>query len=662
MRSNQSILLATLLFFFPFVMHSQVTSEKDGDWHSTETWKDGIIPSANDDVIIRGHDISISTGNVTIKNLTLDNLFADGTAQIKVSQESTLDITEDFIVHAYNEMGNVGIAAESTGKIVVAGNMDVTRNIENMTGSSLTIELIGSSQLIVAGDFNFSYGNSGTNEGSPEISLNDQAVMEVMGNTNLSILGGNKFNISLEKDAKLAFSSNGITQIKAMGGKDFLIGLNNNSQIDFNGPTVMTNENATSFLRLLQFGETSKLFFHQDVVFGSKNGKMAAIELTGLNAELNFKGDLAMTSDTDESLVIDVKENSKIYFGGDIERPTKFGTIKMGENASFIYNGSQPQVIACNKLPDSGNDQFFFANVIFANTSGEPMAMEGDIEVISGLALDKGIIATTDSKTIIVLDNASITGGSEDSYVDGPIIKKGKHSEDFTFPVGNEGKYAPLTITASASTGSEYKARFMSCPPPFGNSISANIESVATDQYWELERTQGSDDVNVTLNWNDASSLGNVDADSVVVAMYSETEEEWISIGRSALTGGIGVGESGSVSNLISCPPPFGNSKFTVAAVKSELVSSTTFVEENNFAVFPNPVGSTLNLQSENLYSDGHIKLYHQNGSLLYMGAFNFNMGTLQLDTQELKMDQAGVYFMQLDYDEGSEVLKLIKK
>jgi len=649
MRYSKSTILAILVLFLPFIMQSQnpIVSIQDGLWNDTRTWEGGVIPSNENDVIIRGHDIGINTVDVTIKNLTIDNLGQSSTSQIKVAGAGYLLVSEDVIVHAYNEQGNVGIAAENAGKIEVKGNLDITRDIANLTQSSLKIEMIGTSQLLVMGDFNFTYGNS----------------VEVFGNANLIILGGNKFNISLEKQARLAFSSSyGITQIKGRGGQDFFIGLNNSAQVDFKGPTVITNENTLGLLKFQPFGVNSKLFFHQDVVFGSKNGKTSVMELTGLTSELHFKGDLAMTSETEETLLIDIGDQSKLYLAGDIERPTNFGTIKMGDDASFFYNGTQPQIIACNNLPNSGRDQFYFSNVIVANTSGQPMGMEGDVEVLSSLDLNKGIISTTDENIVIVMDNAVITGGNEDSYIDGPILKKGKHDEEFTFPVGNEGKYAPITISPAASTESEYKARFMSCPPPFGNNISANLESVATDQYWELERTQGSDEVNVTLNWVDASTLGDVNSDSVVVAMYSETEEEWVSIGRSGLTGGIGVGESGSVSNMLSCPPPFGNTKFTVAAVKEELVSSTTFVEENNFAVFPNPVGATLNLQSANTYSEGHIKLYHQNGSLLYTGAFNFSMGALQLDTEELKMDQAGVYFMQLDYDEKSEVLKLIKK
>jgi len=49
-----------------------------------------------------------------------------------------------------------------------------------------------------------------------------------------------------------------------------------------------------------------------------------------------------------------------------------------------------------------------------------------------------------------------VSGGSSTSYINGNCRKTG--NEDFTFPVGNNGEYAPIGISAPANATDAFRA------------------------------------------------------------------------------------------------------------------------------------------------------------------------------------------------------------
>ncbi|MEL6924302.1 MAG: T9SS type A sorting domain-containing protein, partial [Bacteroidota bacterium] len=603
--------------------------------------------------------IVLNNVEVQVRSITLSNDQGQRTSQLILINDSKLTITTDMVIVAENESENIRFLVEGSSNVTIDGDLRATRTSDNRQDEEIQINLKEKAVVQVKNDFIFYYGNSDNDENKPELFLKDSSMFIVEGMTELRLEKGKALNLTVDDNALMDLQKS--VEIKATGGSELVINIENSGTLNIADVTDLINEGANNQVMIAVNGDGARFNSSGQLNMISTNGAKSVIQASGQLAQIELLDNLNISSQTDNSVLLNLFSTSKLLLGGNILRPTRFGKLQMDANAKFVYSGSIPQIIACSKIPDSGDDEFFFTKVIFANTSGQPMTMEGNIEVNDELELGQGIITTTDSNMVIVNGNATIEGGSANSYIDGPIIKRGANVNEFTFPVGHEGVFAPIKITPTGNDNSEYRALFRSCPPPFGNQRSAEINEVVPDQYWELTRNEDSDPVNITLNWSDLSSIGDVEEDSIVMVMFNENVQQWVSIGRSNFTGGIGAGEAGSVQNLISCPPPFGNTKFAVASVDRNTVSTNNVEQTNIFNVYPNPVADMVQLQSDNPYTSANIKVFNLDGSLLHEANYDVEMGMLQLPAQSLKIEETGVYFLQVQHGTGIETIKLMK-
>ena len=144
------------------------------------------------------------------------------------------------------------------------------------------------------------------------------------------------------------------------------------------------------------------------------------------------------------------------------------------------------------------------------------------------------------------LDGASVSGGSDACYIDGFASKFGV--EPFTFPIGSDGVYAPVTISGIAQ------------PEKFYASYSRNIDestaitdpdlvSVSRCEAWRISRDDYNpvnSSIDVTVSWSSATRCGYsyyIDNSSDVVLAIS-SNEGWGSHGGVAT----GTAENGSVT------------------------------------------------------------------------------------------------------------------
>ncbi len=81
-------------------------------------------------------------------------------------------------------------------------------------------------------------------------------------------------------------------------------------------------------------------------------------------------------------------------------------------------------------------------------TSGDLM-IDLPLTLALNLNLQKGIMKPTAGNNFVASLGTSITGGSDSSYVEGPMLRYGTSA--FTYPVGGGGVYAPVTLDAVAS-------------------------------------------------------------------------------------------------------------------------------------------------------------------------------------------------------------------
>jgi hypothetical protein len=165
------------------------------------------------------------------------------------------------------------------------------------------------------------------------------------------------------------------------------------------------------------------------------------------------------------------------------------------------------------------------------------------------LQLMTGAIKTSRKNLLTLLDNGAASGGSVNSFVDGPVKKMGH--DDFEFPVGKQGDYAPLKITGSGgSVADEFIAEYFLGNPAqvYGYSYERPpLVRISKLEYWILERLSGSSLKKIAVhvgNYSDATALENLE-----LVRWDAAANIWKSEGNSFHSG---IATGTLVSNEVS--------------------------------------------------------------------------------------------------------------
>src|SRR5690606_17154324 len=102
-----------------------------------------------------------------------------------------------------------------------------------------------------------------------------------------------------------------------------------------------------------------------------------------------------------------------------------------------------------------------FANLEIDNPAG--VVLQSPLLINGTMFFTKGNLNPEPSATLTFADNALATGASSQSYVAGQVIKTG--NDAFTFPVGKNGFYAPIGITAPGQVTDQYVAEYFPKDP-----------------------------------------------------------------------------------------------------------------------------------------------------------------------------------------------------
>jgi len=233
-------------------------------------------------------------------------------------------------------------------------------------------------------------------------------------------------------------------------------------------------------------------------------------------------------------------------------------TSSFSSGANYTYNGSAVQItgiFTTTPTPNTVN------NLTINNSAG--VTLSQSLAVGGVLRFTSGILSTTTSNLITVNNGGSITGASNNSFVDGPIKKIGNAA--FTFPVGVTGVgYVPIGISAPTTATSAFQAQYIrSSARTLGAVSIAGLNHVSQCDYWTLNRTSGTSAVNVTGYWNTNNPCGGTyinDVPQVVLAHFNGTS--WNAYGNDFVTGSI---SAGSVTwNNVSNFSPFALGSTTI--------------------------------------------------------------------------------------------------
>ncbi|MBK6828378.1 MAG: T9SS type A sorting domain-containing protein [Chitinophagaceae bacterium] len=240
---------------------------------------------------------------------------------------------------------------------------------------------------------------------------------------------------------------------------------------------------------------------------------------------------------------------------GIVTAPTNSGNIQttartFNTTGNYSYIGSGAQVTG-NALPSTVN------NFTINNAAG--LNLTQDLGINGVMTFTSGVVNSNSTNTLTINDNATVTGASNSSYVDGFMVKVG--NDNFTFPVGDPlGSYHPITLNnsvaanPSALVGDTYNAEYFRASAlslgPIAN--AAGLYAVSNCEYWNLNRTSGAGTPDIAVSWTADSPCGGnsyVTQTTGLVLAWLDLSNEW-QLGSGGAFSSSGVPAAGTAQQV----------------------------------------------------------------------------------------------------------------
>ncbi|WP_411029849.1 gliding motility-associated C-terminal domain-containing protein [Spongiimicrobium sp. 3-5] len=185
----------------------------------------------------------------------------------------------------------------------------------------------------------------------------------------------------------------------------------------------------------------------------------------------------------------------------------------------------------------SGANYNFLYDVLFNNASAQPAFMlTGGFSIANESSFENGIVDNDNfGGEFIFEQNSDQVLTTNDSHVDGPVVKMGDNS--FEFPIGDAGFHRWAAISAPDTSADQFVGKYFfedtNTNYPVAN-VGPNLELIDNAEHWTIERTTGNSDVLVTLSWdNDTTpaAITQLPAEGITIARWDEAQNLWIDEG-----------------------------------------------------------------------------------------------------------------------------------
>lgn len=246
-------------------------------------------------------------------------------------------------------------------------------------------------------------------------------------------------------------------------------------------------------------------------------------------------------------------------------------------------------------LSGTGSD---WGNLQLNNASGATCF--SNVSSSGTIDFTNGILTTSASAKLSLTSTGNYTGGSDGSYVSGPMSKTTTSTSEFIFPVGRGGKFRRVSVTPTLASSTTWTAEYFNSSYSNTTSVLAPITSVSSVLYWTVDRA-GASNANVKLFWGSEAGLS--DLNGLTVSRWNGTQ--WTDAGAISTTGGISAGSINSA--VISSFSPFTLGE--VNTITTNTISGSPFCPEASLNI---PFTSSGTFNSGNLYT---AQLSNKNGS-----------------------------------------------
>lgn len=399
----------------------------------------------------------------------------------------------------------------NAGTKTSAGNISVSNSLTIQDAAILdagTTQLDGTGDLVMTGTSEFLIGRA-TNGTYPELtgtySLAGGTITFNPASTNYDLREVNYYNVTLSGSGNSNFDFNAGA------------GISNNLLVTLSGTSRIRNiDDALTIGNDFIFNSTSSnaSILSDDVTTGTFTLTAGLVNAGGFTFEITKAGGWTKNGGT--------------------FTPAATGT------GSVVFSGSLDQSI-------NGSSVTTFTDLEINNNGTIGVQLNQDITVNGTLTFNIGNLITSATNILTMSAGSTVATVSNDSFVEGPMEKVG--NTDFTFPVGKDGSYRPISVSSLSASGTFTAEYFHS--DPNGASYNTSIKDVSltrvnSGEYWILNRTSGTQNAFVTLSWDSYS--GTVD-DLAGLAVARWDGSAWKDHGNGGTTGSVSPG-TGTIITL----------------------------------------------------------------------------------------------------------------
>jgi hypothetical protein len=225
-----------------------------------------------------------------------------------------------------------------------------------------------------------------------------------------------------------------------------------------------------------------------------------------------------------------ISEDMRIFVSGNW---TNNGIFTAG-NSTVYFDGIGTQTIS-----HASAETF---NKIEVDKSAGDLQLNCGTSVTNELTLTSGKITSYSAYPIIITSSGTVNGGSDNSFVDGPMVHTfaSSSSSDKTFPIGKEDSYRPitLTITHDASTETQYTAEVFNQASATRN-LPEGIDNVSSVRYWNVAKGSGANVLAASITLNYDTDDGVSDA-SYLRVLKDDGAGNWNDLGGTGTAAGSG--------------------------------------------------------------------------------------------------------------------------
>lgn len=376
-----------------------------------------------------------------------------------------------------------------------------------------------------------------------------------------------------------------------------------------------------------------------------------------LLSQTSVHSELSILKDTQVTVVNDFNINKNASVANDGVLILKSSLVNNGRLTYTLKDPTSLVSFEGENQQISGTEVSVFYKLRFNNNS---TAVKSSFQINNNVDFTKGIVNNKDhGGTIFFNEESTHTNTSNESFIDGEILRRGSGS--FSFPTGRNNFYRPIT-TSGLTSDNTFKTTYFSensnTDYPHDKKVGI-IEFIDTNEYWKLEQTDGSEYAFIELIKNtetSSSEIANTPLNELHIVRWDEDQGFWVP------QGGIPDSTNNSIKTIAKVD---GYGIFALAKVDVEKIIGDDVIVYNNLTPNNDGINDVLIIEGIEKYPDNVVRVFNRWGTPVseIKGYNNKDKVFRGLSNNKLTFNNtevlpSGTYFYALTYKTGSQQVR----